>query len=213
MDSRPLTRQIEEAVEILKDGGVVAFPTDTLYGLGAAISSVKAVEKVYAIKRRPLDQPLPVLLARVDQLQEVALDLSSMALCLAGRFWPGALTIVVKRSERVPDIVTAGGGTVAVRVPDHPVAQALIRGAGPITGTSANLSGLPPATTAAEVRRQLGDTVDYIIEAGPAPRGIESTIVDATGRVPVIVREGAVTSKDIERACLQEASRKRRLTK
>lgn len=193
----------------MKRGGVVAFPTDTVYGLGAAIGSAGAVQKVYVIKQRPAGLALPVLIATVEDIDTVAIDVSPLAYCLARRFWPGALTIILKRSEKVPCALAAGCDTIGVRVPDHPVALALVRGAGePLTGTSANLSGLPPARTAAEVRAQLGGEVDYVIDAGPPPEGIESTIVDATGRVPVIVREGAIKRTDIDNACLELSSEK-----
>ncbi len=192
-------------------GGVVAFPTDTVYGLGAAVSSARGVQKVFSIKGRSATQALPVLIANVEQLGEVAVEVSPEAMRLAGLFWPGPLTLVLKRADRVPLLVTAGGGTVGVRVPDHPVPLALIRGLGePITGTSANLSGLPACKTAAEVRGQLGSLVDYVIDAGPLPGGTESTIVDMTESVPKILREGAVSRADIERACLEAASPKRR---
>ncbi len=188
---------------------MVAFPTDTVYGLGAAIGSARAVERVYAIKQRPANLAVPVLIPGAEDMTTVAIDISPLAWCLAKRFWPGALTLILKRSANVPGAVAAGSDTVGVRVPGHPVALALIQGAGePLTGTSANLSGLPPARTAAEVRAQLGLTVDYVIDAGPPPGGIESTIVDATGTVPIIVREGAIKRADIDHACLQPSSEK-----
>lgn len=203
--------QIGRGIAVLKKGGVIAFPTDTVYGLGAAISSTTAVGRVYTIKKRPHDQALPILLASIEQIAEVAIDVPAIAWLLAKRFMPGGLTLVLKKSAKVPTMVAGGGDTIAVRVPDHPVPVALIRGLGePITGTSANLSGLPAAKTAAEVRAQLGSHVNYIIDAGPAPKGVESTIVDVTGDSPVVLREGAISRAEIERACLQEADKPRR---
>jgi len=198
--------QISRAVAILKNGGVTAFPTDTVYGLGAAMSSTAGVERVYTIKKRPHDQALPVLLATVEQISEVATDVPAIAWLLAKRFMPGGLTLVLKRSPKVPALVAGGGDTIAVRVPNHPVPLAFIRGLGePITGTSANLSGSPAGKTAAEVIAQLGSHLDCIIDAGPAPNGTESTIVDVTGDSPVILREGAIARTQIE-PVLREAT-------
>lgn len=189
----------------MRKGGVIAFPTDTVYGLGAAMSSAAGVEKVYAIKKRPHDQALPILLASIEQIAEVAIDVPAIAWLLAKRFMPGGLTLVLKKSAKVPALVAGGGNTIAVRVPDHPVPVALIRSLGePVTGTSANLSGLPAVNTAAAVRAQLGSHVDYIIDAGPVPNGTESTIVDITGNAPIILRKGTISRIEIEKACLQK---------
>lgn len=208
---KSMAQQIKEGVDVLKRGGVVAFPTDTLYGLGAAVSSAQGIQKVFSIKGRSASQALPVLIASADQLGEVAVEVTPQARSLAERFWPGALTLILKKADGVSLAVTAGGGSVGIRVPDHPVPMALIRGLGePITGTSANLSGLPACKTAGEVRGQLGSLVDYVVDAGPLPGGTESTIIDMTGSVPKILRVGAVSRADIERTCLEAASPKRR---
>ena len=198
------TDNIEEGVRVLRNGGVVAYPTDTVYGLGADIESPAAVQRIIDLKGRPVRMGLPLLLAETGELAAVAGDLSDVVWSLTQRFWPGPLTLVVRRSAMVSDLVTGGRDTVAVRVPDHPVPRELARGLGrPITGTSANLSGQPSAVTGEEVRRQLGTHVDLVLGGGPAPGQIESTILDVTGAIPVLIRQGAVGEDDI-RDCLAE---------
>jgi len=193
-----LPQEIARATEVLRRGGVVAFPTDTVYGLGASIFLPRAVERVFELKGRPRHQPLPVLVSSFEQVAGLA-SVPPGAATLAKRFWPGALTLVLAALEAAPELVTAGSGKVAVRLPDHPVPLALIEGLGtPITGTSANLSGEPSARTAQEVRAQLREKVDMVLEGGPTPRGVESTIVDLTGKAPLVLREGAISRKEIE---------------
>jgi L-threonylcarbamoyladenylate synthase len=158
----------------------------------------QAVARIYAVKSRPQNMALPLLVASTAQISEVAQRIPSVAWRLIEHFWPGALTIVLPRSEAVPPIVTGGEATVAVRIPAHPVPIALIEGLGtPIIGTSANLSGRPSPLTAEEVRSQLGNKVDLIIDGGRCP-GQESTIVDVTGETPVILRPGAISREEIE---------------
>ena len=195
----PLAEQIARGADILREGGVVAYPTDTLYGLGADITQPAAVERVFEIKERPGGMPLPVLLSGPESLSQVCDDVPPLAWTLAHRFWPGPLTLVVPRASSVPAIIAARGWTVAVRVPDHPVPRELSRLLGaPITGTSANLSGGPSPHTAEEVRRQLGDRVDLIIEGGPSPDGRASTVLDITQSPPRILRLGAVSWEMLE---------------
>jgi len=197
-----LKRQIKLAVEVLKKGGLVAYPTDTVYGLGADPLNEKAVARIYEVKNRPHNSPLPLLLADKSDLLKVALIVPEVAWRLVEQFWPGGLTLVVKKSSLVPDSITAGGDTVAVRIPDHHITIALIRGLGnPIVGTSANLSGKPSPVTATEVSRQLGNKVDLIVDGGRCPGGIESTVVDVSGPSPTLVREGAVSREDIAKVC------------
>jgi L-threonylcarbamoyladenylate synthase len=192
--------QIEQGIEIIRRGGVVAFPTDTVYGLGAGAYIESGIQQIFNIKKRPLEMALPLLLADVSQIHEVAKDLPSYAWRLIKQFFPGGLTLVVYHTKIIKDIITAGGDTVAIRIPDHPVPRGLIRGCGmPIIGTSANVSGQPAVLTAEDVRRQLGDTVSLIIEAVPPPDGRESTVVDVTGEVAVILREGAIPRAEIEK--------------
>jgi L-threonylcarbamoyladenylate synthase len=197
-----MERQIARAVRILKKGGVVAFPTDTLYGLGANAFDEDAVLKIYEIKSRPRDLALTLLLADIAQIKVVGDDIPKLAWELAERYMPGALTIVIKKSAAVSDIISGKRGTVAVRVPNHPVPIALIRGLGsPVTGTSANLSGAPDPSTAEEVQKQLGSRVDMIIDGGRCPIGISSTILDLTTDPPTILREGAIKQDELARVC------------
>jgi L-threonylcarbamoyladenylate synthase len=192
-------QQIEKGIEIIRKGGVVAFPTDTVYGLGAGAYIEPAIERVYQVKQRPHEMALPLLIATVAQVHEVALDVPAYGWRLIKEFFPGGLTLVVFRGRAVKDIVTGGGDTVAIRMPDHPVPIALIRGSGmPIVGTSANLSGQPNPMTAAGVREQIGSKVDLIIEGGPTPLGTESTVVDVTGEYPVVLRVGAISRAELE---------------
>ena len=197
-----IEKQVERGISILKQGGIVAFPTDTVYGLGACASIGRAVERVYQIKERPRNMALPLLLAHISQISEVAHPVPQIAWLLADSFLPGGLTLVLHKSGSVPAIITAGGDTVAVRVPSHPIALMLIKGVGaPIVGTSANLSGKPSALTAGEVYSQLGDNIDLIIDGGGCPGGKESTIVDVTGEMPVVLREGAISREKLEQVC------------
>jgi L-threonylcarbamoyladenylate synthase len=198
--SASVSEQVEKGISILKEGGVIAFPTDTVYGLGASIAIDSAVERVYRIKERPKNQALPLILADISQLKEVATSIPTYALILGEKFWPGPLTLVLPKSEAVSDVVS-GSQTVAVRIPNHPIANALVRGVGKaITGTSANLSGQPSALTAEEARNQLGERVDFIIE-GECPGGKESTIVDLSGETPVILRQGALSVVELRQLC------------
>ncbi len=193
-------QQIEKGVEILRKGGVIAFPTDTVFGLGAGIYKEEALARIFKIKQRAQNISLPVLLSDVGQIHEVAMDLPSYGWRLIDCFWPGALTLIVFRTRVIKDIISNGGDTVAIRMPDHPVPYHLIKGCGmPLIGTSANLSGQPSVITAQAVKQQLGDSVDMIVEGGPDPKGIESTILDITGEVPVLIREGSIAKSVIEK--------------
>ena len=192
----------ERALEVLKSGGVVAFPTDTVYGLGADPFCHDAVRRVFEIKGRRATMGLPLLLGSITQLNRVASRVPQAAWDLIERFWPGPLTLVLSRSEAVSDLVTGGLGSVGVRMPDHIVPQALAEQLGaPITGTSANPSGGLDPINAEDVKRLLGDTVDYILDAGPALGGIASTIVDLTEDRPRVLRLGAVPIESIRAVC------------
>jgi len=192
---------VKEGVEILKEGGIVAFPTDTVYGLGADAFNPEAVGRIYEVKERPRHLSFPLLLDDILQISWVAQPLSGIALFLAKRFWPGGLTLVLAKAASLPSYLSSGS-TIAVRVPGHPVCLALIQGlGGPLIGTSANISGMPAALTADEVREQLGEKADLIIDGGKCPSGKESTVVDVTGEVPVILRQGIITQDEIEEAC------------
>jgi L-threonylcarbamoyladenylate synthase len=193
--------QVELAIEVLKEGGVVAFPTDTVYGIGANAFTEQAVAKIYRIKQRPRHLALPLLISSKPDLERVARVVPEVAWRLADRFLPGGLTLVLKKAAVVPDIV-APGDTVAVRIPDHPVPIALIRGLGaPLIGTSANPSGGASPVTAREVQEQLGNKVDLIVDGGRCRWGVESTVVDVSGELPRILREGVVSRREIEELC------------
>ena len=190
--------QIRTAVNVLESGGVAAIPTDTLYGLAACAFDESAVMKVYELKGRPDGMALPLLLSGASDAGRCAVGVSDRAMALMERFWPGALTLVLRKTDDVPDIVTAGMETVALRVPDHPVPREIARLLGaPITGTSANLSGRPGLTNAAGVRMEFGDTVDFVLDGGEAEGGVASTIVDMTEDEVRVLREGAISREEI----------------
>ena len=192
---------VTEGVKILKAGGVVAFPTDTVYGLGADAFNPRAVERIYEVKKRPRHLPFPLLLGDTCQVTWVAQPLSGIASFLARRFWPGGLTLVLPKAASLPAHLTSGP-TVAVRIPDHPVCLVLIERLGsPLIGTSANISGGVAALAADEVRQQLGQKIDLVIDGGKCTGGKESTIVDVTGEMPVILRQGIISQNEIEKAC------------
>ena len=193
-----LLNELDKAFAALDNGGVVVFPTDTLYGLGADVFSLPALQRIFAIKGRPAELALPVLVAGLDQVESVALPMSNRAQELAERFWPGPLTLVMRRSPELPDLVTGGADTVAVRMPAHRIPLALARRLGrPITGTSANLSGQPDLLDLDSIENQLGNLVDYIIRSGPPPEGTGSTVVDITRNEPRLLREGAISLEEI----------------
>jgi L-threonylcarbamoyladenylate synthase len=195
-----LEREIDKAVEILRRGGVIAFPTDTVYGLGADAFNRTAVERIYEIKKRPHHQQLPLLVADVEQVTALAEHVPAPAWFLARRFWPGGLTLVLPKAPSLPGYL-APGSTIAVRIPDHPICLALIKRLGnPITGTSANVSGQPPALSAEQARKQLAGKVEFIVNGGECPGGKESTIVDVTGDFPIILREGIIPAREIDSA-------------
>ena len=193
--------QIKAAVDVLANGGVAAIPTDTLYGLAASAFDKSAVLKIYELKGRPEGMALPLLLSDAEDVHKCAEDVPVAAWTLMDRFWPGALTLVVSKSASVPDAVTAGLDTVALRVPDHPVPRAIAKTLGaPITGTSANVSGKPGLTNAAGVGGEFGDAIDFVLDGGEAPGGVASTIVDVSGGELKVLREGAVSRDEIEAA-------------
>ncbi len=195
-----LQQEIEKGVKILQKGGVIAFPTDTVYGLGADTFNSAAVERIYEIKKRPVHRQLPLLIADVEQLTSLAKPVPEIAWFLARRFWPGGLTLVLSKADSLP-VYLASGHTIAVRVPNHPVCLALIQYLGnPLIGTSANISGQPTTLTAEEVGQQLGGKIDFIIHGGRCPGGKESTVVDVTHESPVILRHGLIPSHEIDEA-------------
>jgi L-threonylcarbamoyladenylate synthase len=194
-----VSSEIERAAATLRRGGLVAFPTETVYGLGCDATNVDALARLYAVKRRPLDHPVIVHLASVDELGRFAVDVSPSGKALAEACWPGPMTLVLRRSAEVPDAVTGGRDTVGLRVPDQPVARALLGAfTGAIAAPSANRFGCVSPTTAADVRADLGDDVDLVLDGGPCTVGVESTIVDCTQDPPVILRLGGVGAERVE---------------
>lgn len=187
---------ISRAFDILRSGGLVAFPTDTVYGVGALAFDGKAVESIYVAKDRPIEKAIPVLIADIEDMEKVGRDISQTVYKLASRFWPGPLTLVLPKLQTLPEAVSATD-TVAVRVPDHEVARALLRAAGPMAVTSANISGQPSPTTAEEVFSQLNGRIALIIDGGKTPGGIPSTLVDCTKPTPQILRAGPVSLEEI----------------
>jgi len=188
----------DDAVRLLKAGELVAFPTDTVYGVGTIVWNGRAAARLYEAKLRPAGKAIPVLLADPADLSLVTGPLPQAAERLAEAFWPGALTLVVPKAPGIPTEVTGGGESIAVRVPDHALARALIRAAGaPLATTSANLSGRPSPVTAGEVAAQLEGRIALILDGGPCPGGVASTVVDLTGGRPVVLRAGPITAQDI----------------
>ena len=191
---------LTKAVELLRAGRLVAFPTETVYGLGANALDEHAVRRIYAAKGRPAINPIIVHVASADAARELAIDWPVAADAIARAFWPGPLTIVVRKRAIVPDIVSGGGDTVGLRVPAHPLALALLEEVRlPIAAPSANLSTQVSPTTATHVERGLGSRVDLIIDAGATDVGIESTVVDVTGPVPRVLRPGMISREEIAR--------------
>ncbi len=191
---------ITRAVEVLRAGGLVAYPTDTVYGLAALATNDEAVEKLFAVKQRPPEQSMPLLIASPRDLAQIAADVPPVARRLIGQFWPGGLTIVMPKAATFHSKAIVGD-TVGVRVPDHPIPRQLVQLLNaPITGTSANVSGGPQPMTADDVRKQLGDSIDLIVDGGRCEGGTPSTVVDCTTEPPRIVREGAISREELVRA-------------
>ncbi|WKE73606.1 L-threonylcarbamoyladenylate synthase [Streptomyces sp. WP-1] len=193
------TSDIEQAAGVLRAGGLVALPTETVYGLGANAEDPAAVARIFQVKGRPPTHPLIVHIGHADLLDDWVQDVPAAARLLAEHLWPGPLTLVLRRGRRVPLEATGGLDTVAVRVPDHPVALALLAAfGGGVTAPSANRFGSVSPTTTDHVRAELGSAVDFVLEGGPCAVGVESTIVDVTGDTPSILRPGGVTREELE---------------
>lgn len=193
-----MTPEIRKAAELLRAGGLVAFPTETVYGLGADASSSSAVARLYAVKGRPADHPVIVHFDSMQRALAWARDVPEQARTLAQRFWPGPLTLILKRSAKAGDFVTGGQDNVGLRVPSHPVARQLLQAfGGGVAAPSANRFGHVSPTTAAHVRADLGGEVDMVLEGGPSEVGIESTILDLSGGEAVLLRPGAITLRQL----------------
>ncbi len=194
---RPDRRLLGRVAEIVRRGGLVVYPTDTVYGLGGDPLREDVVERIYAVKRRDRSKPVPVLVASVEDAKRIAV-FDYRAERLAEKYWPGPLTLVLRAKQVLPCIVTSCTGRVAVRMPGDRVALALIElSGGLLVGTSANISGNPSPRTAMEAVEQLGERVDAVVDAGPSPLGVPSTVLDLTGRVPRIVRKGPIGLEEI----------------
>jgi len=184
------------AAKLVRSGKMIAFPTDTVYGIGACAFQKDAVERIYHIKNRSHQKAIPILLADLEDLRDITPSLSSSAARLAERFWPGALTLVIPLLPSLPDNLSPSP-SIGVRIPDHDPARALIRVTGPLAATSANLSGEPPALTAEQVREKLGGRVQLILDGGKASGGVSSTVVDCCGETPQLLRKGPLSWKEI----------------
>ena len=185
-----------EAVKSLKSGGIIAIPTDTVYGLGADPFNASAVQKLYTFKGRPDGKPIPLILSSVEDIHRVAQNLPEFFFHLTDRFWPGGLTIVVESKDLLP-VLTAGGNTVGVRIPDNPLLLKILQAfGGPMAITSANLSGEPPATSIQEIGEELSSRIDVIVDGGKTPGPVPSTVYDISVSPPIIRRQGVI-SEDI----------------
>ncbi len=194
----PDSAAIRRAASIITQGGCIVFPTRALYGLAADALNNRAVERIYAIKQRPVRNPLLVLISDTSQINRVALPLPESAKRLMARFWPGNLTLIVNAQDHLPPVLTADTGTIGIRQAGHPLAAALVRAVGgPITGTSANRSGQPGCHDIADLDAHIADKVDLILDCGPLIGGTGSTIVDTTQDPPLILREGSIPQTDL----------------
>jgi len=194
----PNLAHIQQAADILRSGGIVAFPTETVYGLGADALNPEAVEKIFIAKGRPNDNPLIVHIANQKDIEPLVKEVPDVAIRLMEKFWPGPLTLVFPKSDLIPDVVSAGLKTVGIRMPAHPVALALLKAARiPVAAPSANLSGKPSPTSATHVLKDLSGKIDAILDGGKTTVGLESTVLDITGPIPTILRPGGVTYEQL----------------
>jgi L-threonylcarbamoyladenylate synthase len=193
MNHKNKDQVLQSAVDVLKNGGIIAYPTETFYGLGTRIDREDSLQRLYEIKQRAREKAMPLIIGNKGQLPSIAADISSSAIKLMERFWPGPLTMLFPAKKHLSEFITAGTNKVAVRIPGESFALHLAKCAGfPFTSTSANPSGMPPAQDAEAVIRYFGDKIELIIDCGPAPGGLPSTIVDVTTEDTKILREGAV---------------------
>ena len=191
---------LTRAAEILAGSGIIAYPTETFYGLGADATNLKAIEKIFAVKGRNFKNPIPLIIGQTDDVYHLVKDIPESAQKLMAAFWPGALTIVFSASDKVSSLLTAGTGKIGLRISSHPGALAIVQKLKkPLTATSANLSGAPECSLASDVAHQIGDKIDAIIDCGKTQGGKASTIIDVTCDPPTILREGAITRKAIEK--------------
>lgn len=194
----PDPNAITQAISVIEKGGIISFPTQCLYGLGADALNVEAVDRVFDVKDRPFGKPILILIKNVEVLEEIVRDVPPSASRIIEKFWPGGVTIVFEANESLPDRLTAGTGKIGVRLPAHPVAAALVNSfEKPITGTSANLAGRTGCSRISDLDARITEKLDLVLDAGPLEGGVGSTVVDVTGDVPKILREGSVSSTAI----------------
>ena len=194
--------KLKEVAEIIKDGGIVVFPTETVYGIGVNALNEDAVKRLYEVKQRPLDKAISLLVSDIEMIEQVAKDITELEYALIKEFFPGPLTIILNKKDIVPDIVTAGGSTVGVRMPANEITLRLIEYAKvPIAAPSANISGHPSGTELNTIMSEFEENVDYYIDGGKSKLGLASTIVQGIDGVPHILREGSITKEQIEEVC------------
>ena len=194
----PEPEVIQRAVILIKQGGIIAFPTRCLYGLGADAFNAAAVDRVFQLKQRPPQKPILILIDRRIQLERLVSHVSKAASRIMDQFWPGRITLVFEAVDTVPNYLTAGSGKIGIRLPGHPVAAALVESLGtPLTGTSANLSDKPGCRCMDDLDPQLAQQLDAVLDAGPLKGGTGSTVVDVTGDIPRVLREGQISEKEI----------------
>ncbi len=197
-----LKTEMDTARKVMLSGGIVAYPTESFYGLAVDIENEQAIEKLFSIKQRDRDNPILILLPEIEALKEYVEDIPDHAVKLMNKFWPGGLTMLFKAGRKISPLLTADTGKIGIRFSSHPLATALARSIGrPVTGTSSNISGRPPCTRAEEVFDCFGDTIDLIIDNGPTKGGPGSTILDTTVSPCAVLREGMVLKGDIEKIC------------
>jgi L-threonylcarbamoyladenylate synthase len=193
------SKAIENIQSVLNSGGVIAFPTDTFYGLGADPFNPDAISRIFQIKQRPADKPLLVLIHSLDQLADLTQEVTDSARQLMERFWPGPLTLIFKAATGLPDALTAGTGTLGIRLPAHPFTRRLLETLDrPLTAPSANISNAQEPQTARQVENTLGEKLNLVVDGGPTPGGKPSTILDTTTYPPTLIREGSLSRSDIE---------------
>ena len=194
-------KKLRYPAEIIKNGGIVVFPTETVYGIGTNGLDKEAVERLYKIKERPLNKPISLLVSDFEMIEKVAKNISEIEYKIMKKFFPGPLTIILNKKDIVPDIVTSGGNTVGIRIPDEEITRKLIKYTGvPIAAPSANISGKPSGIDVQEIIKEFGDKVDYYIDGGKSKLGIGSTILKVENNTIKILREGSISKKEIENA-------------
>jgi len=199
-DKESEEKVIARAAEILAGGGVIAYPTETFYGLGADATNPQAIEKIFAVKGRDFKNPVSLIIGKSGDIAPLVKDVPESAKKLMAAFWPGALTIVLRASDTISPLLTAGSGKIGLRISSHPLAMKIaLKLNKPLTATSANLSGAPECSLASEVAAQIGDTIDAIVDGGQTQGGKASTLVDVTCDPPVILREGTIGRPSVEK--------------